>query len=73
MFKFIINVKKHVCIKSLQEDLRKYGINVVTAGMIGLFITNINHLTLLLVSGALWLTFVGLVTWFLGLYRRNKS
>ena len=66
-------IEKHISFEALKEDLRKIGINFVTAGTVGLFVTHIAGLTLLVVGASIWVIITGLIASFLGLYRRNKS
>ncbi len=56
----------------LREDLRKLGINFITAGTAGLFVTHIAGLTKIVILSSMWLIFIGLLTTLLGLYRKKS-
>ncbi len=55
-----------------QEDLRKLGINLITAGTASLFVTHIAGLTRIVVSYSIWLIAIGLLTTILGLYTKKS-
>lgn len=57
----------------LKEDLRKLGINFITAGIVGIFV---NHLVGSVFSTMFWgsviITPIGILSLFLGLFKRRK-
>lgn len=65
-------IEKIFDIKNLKEDARKLGINLITAGTAGLFVTHIAGLTKMVILSSMWLIFIGLLTTLLGLYRRKS-
>jgi hypothetical protein len=58
-------------IPSFKEDFRKIGINFITAGTVGLFVTHIAALTFYIVATSFGIVFSGVVVLLLGLYRRK--
>lgn len=70
MWKYI---ERYVDIGFLKEDVRKLGINFVTAGNVGLFITHIAGLTLLLVAASVWVIMSGIGLLVFGLYQKEEE
>ena len=62
-------IEKIFDFKNLKEDARKLGINLITAGTAGLFVTHIAGLTQTVVLSSIWLVTIGLLTTLFGLYR----
>jgi len=54
-------------IKSLQEDLRKIAIALFVAGFVGIVLKKADILL------SIYIVFIGLFIWFLGLYRNLKG
>jgi hypothetical protein len=64
-------LEKHLNIHLLKEDIRKLGVNFITAGTAGLFITHIVGLTFLLAITSLWVIFGGILLLVFGLYKQK--
>jgi len=74
MFRRMLDyMETHLDLSLAKEDLRKLGVNFITAGVVGLFITHIADLTNVFIKGAMWAIIIGMIAILLGLYRRNKS
>ncbi len=70
-FKKIANrVTWHIKISDLKDESRKLGINFMTAGIVGAFITN--HLHLDDSVPAIWLTLLGIVFVLGGAIRKKE-
>lgn len=63
-------LEKHINFEALKEDLRKVGVNFVTAGAIGLFITRVVHPSLAMGIGSTWVIIMGAIVLFWGIRRR---
>lgn len=65
-------IESRIDINGLKEDFRKIGINLITAGIAGVFI---NHFTGSALRSMLWaalsVTAVGMIALYLGLRRRK--
>jgi len=69
----LIKQIKHIFdIEHLKEDLRKLGINLITAGTAGMLVTHVTGLTRMMILSSVWLVSIGLLTTLLGLYRRKS-
>lgn len=74
MFRRVLNyIETHVNFGLFREDSRKLGVNLLTAGIVGLFITNIGYLDHAKLLGAVWVLAIGLSLIIIGISRRNKS
>lgn len=66
-------IGKLIDIKALREDIRKIGINFITAGIVGVFI---NYYVGLLFPTMLWaslsITILGILSLYLGLLKRQN-
>jgi hypothetical protein len=66
-------LERHVELRQLKEELRKLGVNFITAGVVGVFINHFVGSTLSLMFWAsLWITAGGLVCLTTGLFRRSR-
>jgi len=52
-------IEKHINLEFLKEDFRKIGINLITAGPIGLFVTHIVNPTFVMWLGSAWVFVLG--------------
>jgi len=68
----IKHIEERLNLKFFKEDLRKLGVNLVTGGIIGLFITHIVGVTFLVLTASLWVIIIGVITTYLGLRKRKK-
>ncbi|MGB6976206.1 MAG: hypothetical protein WBE18_01950 [Gammaproteobacteria bacterium] len=66
-------IKRHVDLNALKEELRKVGNNLVTAGIVGVFI---NHYVGSNLSTMFWssvsITAIGMLALYFGVRRREK-
>ena len=66
-------IMRHVDFHALQEDVRKVGVNFITAGIVGVFINHyVGNKSYIMFVSSSWVTAFGLVVLFAGLYRRTK-
>lgn len=73
MFSRIKKFLKHLDIALLKEELRKIGVNLITGGVVGIFINHFvgSNLTVLLWS-AILIAFWGLICLVIGSYRKSQ-
>lgn len=57
----------------LREDNRKLGINLITAGTIGVFITNITNEHIITLIGCAWVSFLGILLCYFGVRKRSHD
>jgi hypothetical protein len=65
--------KYYIDTDSVKDIFKKIGINFVTAGVIGLFITHFDSWSRTTVFGAGWVLALGSLSMLLSICRRNKS
>lgn len=67
-------IKRHIDFFALKDEVKKIGVNFITAGVVGVFINHIVGSTFSAMFWTCgWVTFCGLVCLFLGASRREKS
>jgi hypothetical protein len=67
-------IEKHINLTSLREEIRKVGVNFITAGVVGVFIDHfVGTKFSSMFWASLWITFMGSICLFLGVVRRNKE
>jgi len=69
----VFEVFKHISQKSLKEDARKLGENLMTASAAGGFITHVTDITPLGLFCLLWLGLFGGILWIFGLYKAGEN
>lgn len=62
MKKLLDYLKSNLKFSFVIEDLRKIGTNCVTAGLIGLFVNNVSHLTNMVIKGSLAIILIGFIS-----------
>ena len=68
----IRRIKHAYNIKAVKEDLRKIGVNFITAGAVGLAITHISDLTLVASCASILVILAGTCALFLGYSKGHK-
>lgn len=64
---------KYFDLRSLKEELKKVGVNFLTAGIVGVFINHIaGSVHSLMFSACWWISAMGFICLLLGLFRRMR-
>lgn len=66
-------IEKHVNLETLKTDFRKIGVNFVTAGTAGLFITRVIYPSLAMNTGSTWMVILGAAVLYWGSRRRRTK
>lgn len=74
MFEWLVNyVETRISLRFLKEDLRKLGVNFITAGIVGVFVNHIAGFDLYNMQiTALAIASIGVICVMLGLRNRRK-
>ena len=65
----MLRILKNFSIVRLKDEMRKLGVNFITGGFIGLFVTHITELKPFSIAMMLWLILFGIIALGLGLYK----
>lgn len=67
MYNYLKQLEQHVDAGSLKEDLRKLGINLITAGVIGVFITHAADANFAIIISSISIIFSGAMFCYFGI------
>lgn len=58
---------------ALKEDARKLGVNLITASIVGGFVTHLTDMSALAITFLVWVGFLGMIFWIFGLYKTEET